>query len=121
MAIFKKLLEPGYIGKVRVKNRIIQAPMRTGFATRDGSVTQRLLNYYRERAQGGTGLIIVEYSYIDQIASQAEVCQIGIYDNSLIPGLSTLARVIKDNGAKAGIQISHCYGWRAPGCSISIS
>ena len=85
----------------------MQAPMWTGFAARDGSVTPRLLNYYKERAKGGTGLIIVEFSYIDEKASQSLVCQLGIYDQSLIPGLSTLARVIKDNGTKAGIQICH--------------
>ncbi len=107
MAKFKKLFEPGCIGKLKLQNRIMQAPMWTGFAARDGSVTPRLLNYCKERAQGGTGLIIVEFSYIDEKASQSLVCQLGIYGQSLIPGLSTLARVIKDNGAKAGIQICH--------------
>lgn len=105
---FKKLFEPGNIGRLRVKNRIIQAPMWTAFAARDGLVTTRLLNYYRERARGGVGLIIVEFASIDGKASVATRCQLGIYNESFIPGLSTLARVIKDNGAKAGIQICHC-------------
>lgn len=108
MVKFERLFEPGYIGKLRMKNRIIRAPMWTGFATRDGSVTQRLLDYHREGAKGGAGLVIVEFAYPDDKGSQSLVCQLGIYDEQCIPGLSTLARVIKDNGAKAGIQICHC-------------
>ena len=107
MEKFEKLLAPGEIGELRVNNRIIQAPMFTRYAGRDGSVTDRLLDYYRERAKGGTGLIIVEASAIDDKASAFNSCELGIYDNSFIPGLSTLARVIKDNGAKAGIQLTH--------------
>jgi len=108
MAEFKKLFEPGYIGKLRIKNRVVRAPFNTFFAARDGSVTPRLLNHFKEYAKGGSGLIIVEYAYIDQIASQAGLSQLGIYDDSFIPGLSTLARVIKDNGAKACMQFAHC-------------
>jgi len=108
MTKFNKLFQPGYMGKLQVKNRIIKAPMYTAFAARDGSVTPRLLNYYREMSLGGTGLVIVEYSYTDDKGSQSQVCQLGIYDRSLIPGLSNLARIIKDNGARAGIQLCHC-------------
>lgn len=95
------------MGKLKLKNRVVEAPMLTRFGALDGSVTQRVLNHYKERAKGGTGLIIVEFAYIDRIASQTAHCQLGIYDASLLPGLSTLARVIKDNGAKACIQIVH--------------
>ena len=101
------LFQPGYIGKLRIKNRIIQAPMSTRLAARDGSVTPQLLSYYKERAKGGQGLIIVEFANIDQKASQTAHCQLGIYDNSLISGLAILARGIKDNGARAAIQICH--------------
>ena len=107
MTAFPKLFEPGCIGKLKLTNRFLQAPLATAYANPDGSVNQRLLNYYRERAKGGVSLIIVEFAYIDKEMSLALPCQLGIYDEDLIPGLSTLARVIKDNGAKAGIQIVH--------------
>jgi len=108
VARYKKLFEPGYVGKLKVENRIVKAPMYTAFAAVDGSVTPRLLNYYREMSLGGTGLVIVEYSYTDDKGSQSQVCQLGIYNRGLIPGLSNLARIIKDNGARAGIQLCHC-------------
>jgi len=105
---FEKLLEPGKIGRMEVKNRVVQAPFHTRYASRDGSVTPRMLRYYKERAKGGTGLIIVEYSYIDTKASKASWCQLGVYDDGCIPGLATFAQIIKDNGSKACLQICHC-------------
>ena len=65
MSQFKKLFEPGMIGKVRVKNRIISAPMERNYANIDGSVTQRYIDHLVAKAKGGVGLIIVEATYID--------------------------------------------------------
>ena len=107
MTTFEKLFESGYIGNLKLKNRIIQAPMYTAFASRDGSVNPRLLKYYRERAKGGTGLIIVESSTIDDKASGWGLCIVSVSDDSYTSGLSTLARTIQDNGAKACIQLNH--------------
>ncbi|HDN85491.1 MAG TPA: NADH oxidase [Candidatus Aerophobetes bacterium] len=105
---FPNLFTPGKIGTLEVKNRIIKAPQSTGMSNIDGSVSERLIRHYRELARGGAGLIIVEYAYVDKIASKSAHCQLGICDNEHIPGLAWLADTIKDNGAKAGIQIEHC-------------
>jgi hypothetical protein len=54
-----KLFEPGKIGKLSVKNRIIMAPMGIGaLAEPDGRLSQRAIDYYVARAKGGVGLII---------------------------------------------------------------
>lgn len=58
---YEKLFEPVRIGRVEIKNRIAMAPMGTlwpGFVEPDGSLTQRVIDYYVERALGGCGLII---------------------------------------------------------------
>lgn len=104
---YGRILEPGAIGSLKVKNRIIKAPCQTRFAGRDGSVTPRLLHYYKEAARGGVGLIIVEHTYIDKEASQRALCQLGIYDDACISALATLAEIIKQYNVKAGIQITH--------------
>ena len=55
-----KLFEPGKIGKLEVKNRIIAAPLGYGFTfgtKPDGFLTDRLLAYNEARAKGGVGLI----------------------------------------------------------------
>ncbi len=104
---FTKLFEPGRIGGIQLKNRVIKAPQHTGLANPDGSVTERMLRYYKDVASGGVGMIIVEYAWIDNDASRASPCQLGISSVDHIPGLSLLAQTIQANGAKAGIQISH--------------
>lgn len=108
VAQFQKLFEPGYIGKLRLKNRLLKAPMSTKLASIDGTVTDRQVKYYRELARGGVGLIIVEFSYIDDLASKASDNQIGVSNNAQISGLQWLASNIKENGARAGIQLVHC-------------
>jgi len=105
---FPKLSEPGRIGNLVIKNRVVKAPQSTGMSNTDGSVSERLIRHYRELARGGTGLIVVEYAFVDDIASKSAHCQLGISNIEHIPGLAWLADVIKDNGARAGIQIEHC-------------
>ena len=104
---FPRLFEPGRIGNVALKNRILKAPQHTGLANPDGSITDRMLRYYKDVAQGGAAMVIVEYAWVDNDASQASPCQLGIARMEHIPGLSLLADTIKANGAKVAIQISH--------------
>ena len=106
--MFPKLFEPGQIGTLRVKNRLVKAPQTTGLSNKDGTVTQRLVDHYTHLADGGAGLVIVEYAYIDDIASKSCHCQVGISSHEHIAGLGWLADSIKNHGAKAGIQIEHC-------------
>ena len=109
---YHRLFEPGMIGGMKIKNRIVKAPQHTGVCNPDGSVTERLLRYYKEVALGGAGLVIVEYSWIDYDASRASPCQIGVAGIDHIPGLSLLAQTIQANGARAALQIAHCGSHR---------
>ena len=60
MSKYSKLFERTYIGKMRLKNRFMLAPMGTGLANLDGSISQRQMAYYEEIARGGAGLIVLE-------------------------------------------------------------
>lgn len=62
---FPHVFKEGKIGNLSLKNRVIMPGMGTGFATPNGEVTERLIRYYEERAKGGTGLIITEFTTID--------------------------------------------------------
>lgn len=56
---YKMLFEPGNIGKCKVKNRIIMAPMgNINMADPIGRPLQKMIDYFVERAKGGTGLLI---------------------------------------------------------------
>jgi len=105
---FPNLFSSAKIGTLTIKNRVLKAPQSTGMSNMDGTVSERLVRHYQEIAKGGTGLVVVEYAYVDNIASKSAHCQLGICDKEHIPGLAWLARVIKAEGSIPGIQIEHC-------------
>jgi 2,4-dienoyl-CoA reductase (NADPH2) len=56
---FKHLLEPGSIGSIRIKNRMVKMGASIGhIPSPDGSVPQKLLDYYEALARGGAGLVV---------------------------------------------------------------
>ena len=61
---YPKLFEPGLIGRILVKNRIVLPPCTTNYAGPTGEVTDRLISYYAERARGGAGLLIIENTQV---------------------------------------------------------
>lgn len=92
------------IGDVELPNRLVFAPMLTNYATEEGFVTQRQIDYYRERAGGGTGLIIVEAAaVIDRKAPYL----LRIHEDDYIPGLRQLVDAVHGEGSKIGLQIVH--------------
>jgi len=105
---YPKVSSPGKIGTLELANRLIKAPCHSKLGARDGSVNDRVIEHYRKQAEGGSGLVIVEYAYIDHIASKSGICQLSVADNEYIPGLMRVAKVIQDSGAKAALQITHC-------------
>ena len=74
----------------------------------DGTVSERLVRYYRDQAAGGAGCIVVEYAYVDDIGAKSAHCHLGISSNEHIPGLAWLAENIREMGAAPAIQIEHC-------------
>lgn len=48
--------EPGTIGGVYLKNRIVEAPRDTVLVNPDGSITERPLRYRKEVGHGGGGI-----------------------------------------------------------------
>ncbi|HHT9126140.1 MAG TPA: oxidoreductase, partial [Candidatus Brocadiia bacterium] len=58
----KRLFEKIKIGSLELKNRIAMSAMDLGFTT-NGRVNDRLIDFYRERAKGGVGLIVVGGCY----------------------------------------------------------
>lgn len=103
---FSKILEPIYIGKVKVRNRIAMAPMTTLYAGHNGEVTDQLIEYYAARSRGGTGIVTVEGAYVNETGLQIPD-SINVSDDKFIPGLSRMADGIKDNGGTAVLQLIH--------------
>lgn len=104
---FSNLAKPGRIGTLDIRNRFVMAPMCTGFASHEGFVTERMIDYYAERARGGVGLIIVATGCIDYPRGRTDPDQLGLSDDKFIPGLRQLADAIHKHGAKVAIQFHH--------------
>jgi len=54
-----KALTPITINKMELRNRIVMPGMGSLFGEQDNTAGPRIINYYAERAKGGTGLVIV--------------------------------------------------------------
>ena len=62
---FKKLMEPGHIGRVSIRNRIIKTAAGTGLMEKDGIIGQPMIDFYETMAKGGCGLLIFEYCSVE--------------------------------------------------------
>jgi 2,4-dienoyl-CoA reductase-like NADH-dependent reductase (Old Yellow Enzyme family)/thioredoxin reductase len=107
-----KLFEPGKIGTMEVKNRIVLAPLGHGFtfATKDGHLTERLLAFYEARAKGGVGLIQLTVSALGRPYATGLVFgpgSLSIVDDEHIPSAQRFTRAMHAHGTKVSFQITH--------------
>ncbi len=98
------LFVPITLNRLEVKNRIYMPAMHMGMCE-NYKVTDRLVEFYAERARGGAGLICVGYATVDELSGGSQ--NIGAHDDDFIPGLSRLASAISENGSRSVIQINH--------------
>lgn len=105
MGRIAKVFEPIKFNKLELPNRIVMSPMVTHYATDNGSVTQRVIDYYVARARGGVGLITVEATFVD--LRSLEHHMLGIYDDKMIPGLKKLADAVHKASGRLSIQLIH--------------
>jgi 2,4-dienoyl-CoA reductase-like NADH-dependent reductase (Old Yellow Enzyme family) len=102
------LLEPLTVKGLTFKNRIVLPPMQSGRASFEGGVTNRLINFYVSRS-AAVGLPIVEHAYVS-LTGKLSLKQLGIYDDTLVPGFEKLVSAIHAVGAPAILQITHAGG-----------
>lgn len=99
------LAQPGKIGTMELKNRLIMPAMCTNY-TRNGHFTAEACHYYGLRAQGGVGLIIIEAAAIDYPIGRS-VINCAIADDSYIASHRKLTDSVHAGGAKIALQIMH--------------
>lgn len=104
---YNMLFSPIKIGNVEIKNRICMAPMLMDFGQFDGRTTEQLMNYYEERAKGGTGLIVTEITRVNDITGGSAFAQLGMSHDYQIEGMKELANRIHSHGSKLFVQLHH--------------
>jgi 2,4-dienoyl-CoA reductase (NADPH2) len=105
--VFEHLLQPGRIGKITTKNRIRFAPQITNMCDpKTGEVTEQEINYLVEKAKGGAGIVTAQGGYVQPLG-KGYPRQMAMDRDENIPGLTRLAKAIKDHGALAMSQVMH--------------
>ena len=111
-AKFERLLEPGYIGKVKTRNRLIKSGAQCGLNNEtEPHLSEAAKNFYERLAKGGAGLIIVESPNIDYPLGGRTNKRLRIDDDKYIKELSELPRLIHKHGCPAFIQFYHDGPW----------
>uniref|UniRef100_A0A7J2TKE4 FAD-dependent oxidoreductase n=1 Tax=Archaeoglobus fulgidus TaxID=2234 RepID=A0A7J2TKE4_ARCFL len=98
-----KLFEPIEIEGMKIKNRIVMPAGETNYHSPEGGVTERLLEFYRERAKGGIGFAVVGIAKIEPHFFGG----ISIYDDRFIPDLAKIAEVFHAYDVKCAVQLWH--------------
>lgn len=90
-----------------IKNRIVMMPMGTNYGEQNGEMSFLHINYYKERAKGGTGLIIVENASVDSPQGSNGTTQLRIDHDNYLPRLYKFCEEIHKYGTCIAIQINH--------------
>lgn len=106
-SMYKHIFEPLTIRRMTMKNRIMMTPMGTNYGEQSGEMSFLHINYYEQRARGGTGLIMVENANVDYPLGSNGTTQLRIDHDNYLPRLFKLTETVHKHGACIGIQINH--------------
>jgi 2,4-dienoyl-CoA reductase (NADPH2) len=122
---FDRLMEPGMIGPVKTRNRIIKTANGTSFMEENQTVGPRMIAYYERLAKGGVGFIVVESCGVEYpLAIQHvhyrsdgsyEGVQLHLDDDRFIPSFQQLTEAVHACGCPVSIQFQHAGPWNPTG------
>ncbi len=110
----EKLMEPGTIGSLHTKNRIIKTAAGTGYADKNGNPTDRMADFYAGIAKGGAGLVIVENCAVEWprgthvIPTGFRLC-----DESTVPLHARMVDAVHKQDCPIFVQLMHAGPWIA--------
>ena len=107
------LFKPFELGSLKTENRIVMAPMTRGLSPQNVP-DENVVEYYRQRAAGGVGLIITEGTCINHKAANGYFNIPFIYGPSL-EGWKKVVDAVHEEGGKIVPQLWHVGGIRRPG------
>ena len=110
---FEKLMEPGYIGKVKTRNRIV----KTGagllmWNETEVRMNKEMLAFYESLARGGVGLLIVESPTIDYPKGARWPERYRIDQDEYVEGLTELVEIIHKHKCPTFMQMNHDGPWQ---------
>ena len=110
-----KLLEPGRMGNVEIKNRIVMAAMGAhGLHGPDGDWSERFLAYYEARAAGGVGLITTEMTFVSQALEPFAKTLFNVASDKHLTSMRRLAEKLHSYDCRLSIQLTAGFGRVVP-------
>lgn len=107
--LFTKLFSPIAVGPMTLANRLVMTAMHLNY-TPTGEVTDQLIDFYRARALGGAGLIIVGGAAINDQACGMDNF-LSVKDDAAIPGLTRFAEALHAVHGKIALQLYMAGGY----------
>jgi 2,4-dienoyl-CoA reductase (NADPH2) len=109
--MYRHLFSPIKINKLEIKNRIAYPALGLLYSY-DSKLNDRYYNYFRERAEGGTGIVTVGPVGIDFIGSG--ILALSLANDEAIPSFQKLTSIIRKPGARAWVQLFHAGAYSHP-------
>ncbi|MFC1592002.1 FAD-dependent oxidoreductase [Thermodesulfobacteriota bacterium] len=112
-----KLLSPGRIGNVEIKNRVIMAPMGIrGTCDPDTEAYwgERVRAYYGARAAGGTGMITTEMVFVSKALEPCAEGLLSMENDKHVAAMRQLVETVHAHGCKLSIQLTAGFGRVVP-------
>jgi 2,4-dienoyl-CoA reductase (NADPH2) len=103
---YPKLFSPTTVGDKELPNRLIMAPLYTGYATMEGRLTPYLVEHYRMMGASGLAMVVVE-SVAVTASDMGSLRTIRAHDDEHVEDLAQIAQAIHEGGALACCQINH--------------
>jgi len=101
---YRRLLEPGYLGSLRTRNRILKTGSTLGFyAWEDGHIPQKQIDAYETLAKGGAGIVTVGAAPLGVPPGRGYLNN----DDKFLPGMTRLAETIRKYDCPALVQMFH--------------
>jgi len=109
--MYNYLFSPITINTLEIKNRIAYPALGLLFSY-DRKLNDRYMEFYKERANGGVGILTIGPVGVDYIGSGAVA--LGIDNDDVIPDFKKLTDIIKAGGARPWIQLFHAGAYSHP-------
>jgi 2,4-dienoyl-CoA reductase-like NADH-dependent reductase (Old Yellow Enzyme family)/thioredoxin reductase len=103
---YDHLLQPGRIGTMELRNRLVMSPMETMYGTPEGLPSDRTVAHFATRAAGGVGLVTVGATGIDPMHPETPG-GLHLGTDEAVAAHRRLVDAVHEHGAKIQPQIVH--------------
>ncbi|MFL5877330.1 MAG: NADH:flavin oxidoreductase [Solirubrobacteraceae bacterium] len=100
------MFQPGQLGPLELRNRIVRAGTSETMADERGAVTDEYVALYETLSRNDVGLIFTGHLYCAERGQYARR-QTGIYSDDLVPGLRRVADAVHRHGGRILAQVAH--------------